>query len=253
LMKHALQQQGSRDVSAQLFTALCRALGIPARLVVSLQSVPWQSSIGKLKSPSKKGKKKAPSATLDDHTDNSTGAEGASAAQKSRHRKTAFPGGGQRLDGGETDQSSVHEAPSHIKLRKSRPAGRTLGSPSHNSRELPPDPLTTPPVFWTEVFSRADGKWIPVDPIRAIVNKRKLFDPAEKPQTGPGPRFKKENRMIYVIALEEDGYGRDVTPRYAKEYGAKVAKLQQGGANKNRKEWWDRITAIIRRPYQLVR
>ncbi|EEB97161.1 hypothetical protein MPER_03571, partial [Moniliophthora perniciosa FA553] len=33
LMKHALMAEGSRDVSAQLFTALCRALGIPARLV----------------------------------------------------------------------------------------------------------------------------------------------------------------------------------------------------------------------------
>src|SRR5487761_1590396 len=38
LMKHALMHSGSRDVSSQLFTALCRALGIPARLVVSLQS-----------------------------------------------------------------------------------------------------------------------------------------------------------------------------------------------------------------------
>jgi xeroderma pigmentosum group C-complementing protein len=52
LMKHALMQSGSRDTSAQLFTALCRALDIPARLVVSLQSIPWQSSVGKSKSKS---------------------------------------------------------------------------------------------------------------------------------------------------------------------------------------------------------
>ncbi|KAH9924252.1 uncharacterized protein BXZ73DRAFT_50599 [Epithele typhae] len=54
LMKHALMQKGSRDTSAQLFTALCRALGIPARLVVSLQSVPWQAGVGKPKPPGKK-------------------------------------------------------------------------------------------------------------------------------------------------------------------------------------------------------
>jgi xeroderma pigmentosum group C-complementing protein len=45
LMKHALMQTGSRDISAQLFTALCRGLGIPARLVVSIQSVPWKVGI----------------------------------------------------------------------------------------------------------------------------------------------------------------------------------------------------------------
>ena len=49
LMKHALMRSGSRDTSAQLFTALCRALGIPARLVVSVQSVPWQASVGRPK------------------------------------------------------------------------------------------------------------------------------------------------------------------------------------------------------------
>jgi xeroderma pigmentosum group C-complementing protein len=53
LMKHALMRSGSRDVSSQLFTALCRGLGIPARLVVSLQSVPWQTNVGRSKTPAK--------------------------------------------------------------------------------------------------------------------------------------------------------------------------------------------------------
>ena len=65
LMKHALMWRGSRDTSAQLFTALCRALGIPARLVVSLQSVPWQASVGKPKPSGKKKKKVAAEAELD--------------------------------------------------------------------------------------------------------------------------------------------------------------------------------------------
>lgn len=42
LMKHALMMRGSPDISAQLFTALCRSLGLPTRLVVSLQSVLWR-------------------------------------------------------------------------------------------------------------------------------------------------------------------------------------------------------------------
>ena len=68
LMKHALMRSGSRDVSSQLFTTLCRALGIPARLVVSLQSVPWQTNVGRSKTPAKhKGK----SVELHDAEDNS--------------------------------------------------------------------------------------------------------------------------------------------------------------------------------------
>lgn len=57
--------------------------------------------------------------------------------------------------------------------------------------------------------------------------------------------------MVYVLAFEEDGYARDVTPRYARDYGAKVAKVQ--GGSKSRKEWWECVVSIVRRPYRLVR
>lgn len=142
-----------------------------------------------------------------------------------------------------------------------------------------PDPLTTPPVYWTEVFSRPDAKWIPVDPIRGLVNKKRSFDPT--PSTGavftpsnplmpPSytsnvpvnrriPHTKVENRMLYVIAFEEDGYARDVTRRYAKDYSAKVAKVQGGssapnlaGGGKGRQAWWDKVVKSIERPYRLV-
>ena len=55
------------------------------------------------------------------------------------------------------------------------------------------------------------------------------------------------------MAFEEDSFARDVTARYAKEYGAKVAKMQRsGGVGNSRKEWWDRIVAMVQRPYRLV-
>lgn len=98
-----------------------------------------------------------------------------------------------------------------------------------------------PPVFWTEVFSRPDGRWMPVDPIRCMVNKRKVFEP---------PAHDKSNRMVYVVAIEEDGYGRDVTPRYAREYGAKTTKVQLGG--KGKKEWWEQVMVQVTRPFRLV-
>lgn len=85
-----------------------------------------------------------------------------------------------------------------------------------------------------------------MDPIRIIVNKRKRFDPGSN-------KSKQDNRMLYVLAVEEDGYARDVTPRYALEYGSKVAKMQRGGgAGKSRKEWWDGVVTLVKRPYNLV-
>jgi len=127
-----------------------------------------------------------------------------------------------------------------------------------------PDPLTTPPVIWTEVFSRPDAKWFPIDPIRGIVNKRKVFDPTPSTTTANAPislarKTKVENRMVYVIAFEEDGYARDVTRRYAKDFGAKVAKMQGGssapnvgGGGKGRQAWWDKVVNCIHRPFLLV-
>lgn len=54
LAKRAVQMVGTRDMSAQLFTSLCRALGIPARLVCSLPSVDHRSA-SKAKSDDKLG------------------------------------------------------------------------------------------------------------------------------------------------------------------------------------------------------
>jgi xeroderma pigmentosum group C-complementing protein len=111
--------------------------------------------------------------------------------------------------------------------------------------------MAAPPTMWTEVFSRADCSWLPVDPIRAIVNKRKVFDPAFSSLLRKGEKIR--NRMLYVMAFEEDSFARDVTARYAKDYGAKVAKMQRsGGVGNSRKEWWDRVVAMVQRPYRLV-
>jgi xeroderma pigmentosum group C-complementing protein len=142
-----------------------------------------------------------------------------------------------------------------------------------------PDPLSTSPVFWTEVFSRPDARWFPIDPIRSHINDRKVFDPSpsninvsssmQRGSTVYPYRYasnnnrttgtKVENRMVYVLAFEEDGYARDVTRRYAREYSAKVAKVQGGssapnigGGGKGRQAWWSSVMNAIHRPFRLV-
>ncbi|KAG5638732.1 hypothetical protein H0H81_010542 [Sphagnurus paluster] len=305
LMKHALMQKGSRDASAQLFTALCRGLGIPARLVVSIQSVPWQTNVGKPKSTTtRKAKGKGKMESIDgvedqprEDDDNVVvpSRSGSETPFSVKDKGKSFTGEGQRLDGTPVPKSDKakgkQKAQPVITLRKTKSKGRVLGStpgPSNASasRLSSPDPLTTPPVFWTEVFSRPDGRWIPVDPVRSIVNKRKVFDPTPTSASTSGPNsllfppayaaaisnrnaaisaknrasasVKQENRMVYVIALEEDGFARDVTRRYAREFGAKIAKVQGGsstigGRGKARRAWWERVLSGVTRPYRLHR
>ncbi|KAJ6611382.1 hypothetical protein B0H10DRAFT_2056390 [Mycena sp. CBHHK59/15] len=142
LMKHALMQQGSRDTSAQLFTALCRGLGVPARLVVSLQSVPWQSSVGKPKTKDRKGKGKAEGEDEDEEQDapsvNGKGkstvtAKGKGKGQKAKTGPDVFKGNGNRLDGADVPEKSEkakgkEKAKPEIKLRKTKRMGDVLGS-----------------------------------------------------------------------------------------------------------------------------
>ncbi|KAF8835388.1 Rad4-domain-containing protein [Paxillus ammoniavirescens] len=247
LMKHALMQTGSRDTSSQLFTALCRALDIPARLVVSLQSIPWQSKVGKpaVRKAGSKGKGKAPQTHVE-------GQEDPAADDESEMEEVAIPSSSPNGKG--KGKEKAHPV---IKLRKPKSQSTSRGgSPGLGGRSLKsPDPTTTPPVFWTEVFSRADSRWLPVDPIRGIVNNRHLFDPTIPPIGSSKTPVQQDNRMLYVIGLEEDGFGRDITARYARDYTAKVSKVQGVGAGPagKRKEWWSRVVEMITRPYRLQR
>jgi hypothetical protein len=60
--------------------------------------------------------------------------------------------------------------------------------------------------------------------------------------------------MVYVLAFEEDGYARDVTRRYAKEFSAKTAKIQGGSrTGTKRQAWWEQVVGAVSRPYRLVR
>ncbi|KAG2121095.1 Rad4-domain-containing protein [Suillus clintonianus] len=261
LMKHALMQSGSRDTSAQLFTALCRALDIPARLVTSLQSIPWQSGVGKpkLKPANKnrppsgqKGKQRAGDTDVlsqDSEFEDAKATNPQSPAAIETNLGHSSPGETSTQAKGKGKGKGKEKARPVIYLRKPKNHSENrAGTPIRPRAAL--DPTTTPPIFWTEVFSRADGRWLPVDPIRGFVNKRHVFDPSAENTFRNG--VPQENRMVYVVALEEDGFGRDVTARYAKDYTAKVAKVQRVGIGR-RKEWWDGLVRLVTRPYRLQR
>ncbi|KAF8955950.1 hypothetical protein BDZ97DRAFT_1854167 [Flammula alnicola] len=251
LMKHALMRSGSRDTSAQLFTALCRGLGIPARLVVSVQSVPWQAGVGKPR-PQYERKPKGKGKEIIVHENE---AEEAVGGPSGSHWDQEGLDSGRRLDGGSVPPKSEkakgkQKAKPVVKLRKTKSKGNVLGAP----RKLAsPDPLTTPPVYWTEVFSRPDSRWFPIDPIRGLyqpnpMTQSSLYPGGNAPSVITNrrtPGTKVENRMVYVIAFEEDGYARDV------QGGSNAPNV--GGGGKGRQAWWDKVVSSIERPYRLHR
>jgi hypothetical protein len=75
--------------------------------------------------------------------------------------------------------------------------------------------------------------------------------------------------MLYVVAFEEgksiigctvtqvheqvllDGYAREVTVRYARNFAAKTMKLRVP-VKKDQEDWWARVMHILERPYRLV-
>lgn len=150
LMKHALKRRGSRDVSAQLFTALCRAIGIPARLIVSLQSVPWQASVGKPKASKKRRPKgmdafsnavSQDSDTIDAEADDEDMEEVSIPMFSGRDELETgveLPGEDKMTSGASTPGSKGKERtlPSPIaKLRKSKPSGQRSGGKSYSRHD----------------------------------------------------------------------------------------------------------------------
>jgi hypothetical protein len=48
-----------------------------------------------------------------------------------------------------------------------------------------------------------------------------------------------------------DGYAREVTVRYARNFAAKTMKLRVP-VKKDQEDWWGRVMRILERPYRLV-
>ncbi|WVQ73331.1 hypothetical protein IAR50_002899 [Cryptococcus sp. DSM 104548] len=240
LMKKALQQEGSRDVSAQLFVSLARAAGLGARLVTSLQAVPWKAEKAgtKKKKPQGAGKGGRTVASRqgmgeddDDDEDEDEMEEVPIPGVPDGEKKSNTRGAGKRR---------LKDPADLYRLRKYRPPPQKVGS----KRKVKQDLSDQPPVFWAEIFSRSDQRWIPVDPVRGVIRKKQHYEPTS--DSGPV-------RMLYVVAYEEDGYARDVTLRYTKNFYAKTSKLRPP-ARPDEPDWWGQtVMGFLRRPYRLNR
>ena len=197
--------EGSQDTANQLFCALLRSVGVEARLVCSLQALPFGNDGGAAIAAAAKS-----STSQQKNTKSTFYAEAPSGSYTG-------PNDSNGEDTAVTHSSTIGKVPS-ARRRLGQPA--FTASPPPNStpakRNKPPIRKLIYPIFWTEAFNEAQQKWIPIDPIvTQTVAKPSKFEPPE-PYEG--------NQMTYVIAFEEDGEAKDVTRRYSKAYNAKTRR-----------------------------
>ncbi|MCJ1436032.1 hypothetical protein MMC27_005410 [Xylographa pallens] len=232
----AAELQASRDVGAQLFCSMIRSTGTEARLVCSLQPLPFTAT---LKGTTPVKPKPAFTVSYVDSRIGISDDESATDAGSDTSIRT-------------TGSTSTNGAVSRIRSRLATRLGRTQPI-SSNIRTIPPPPAVAKPrqkvirespypVYWVEAFNAAIQKWIPVDPlVTKTIAKPSKFEP---------PASDIENNMTYVLAFEDDGSTRDVTRRYAKAYNAKTRKTRVE-VTKGGEKWWRRVLRIYKRGYEL--
>lgn len=338
LLEAAKARSGSRETSAQLFCGLCRALGIPSRLVISPQVAAWSigaskvaQSAGALDIEDRKAAKKqngkrqkgkiaqssarfALKGTDDDTSEEDGFSDGmnlsktntpppqtqtrrniAGGLNKSKGGSESRPvsiassslsppphsevsGSGSRGRRGRADSPAEDsaagssrpkkksktekdedyrddkwkglEAPLEVdyqpKLRVSKPApAKETALESQTFDDVDPIDLTSPPVMWVEVFSKPFQRWLTVDTIRARVTATgsRQMEPASSDRA---------NKLIYVMAFEEDGYARDVTARYTKTLYSRISRMRPPPSKKGG-EWWESVVQAMHRPQRLER
>lgn len=209
--------RGSRDIGAQLFTALLRGLGLEARLVANLQTLgfgwnkledaePESDDAMKDEKPSakdtkKKPEKPKPSSMKGKSQNNAPGARSSTRTKKQDAPIDLDESDDLDLEYKDTDDESVVEVEVRPK-RSSTPMKKF-------------DTDLEYPLYWTEVLSPVTNKYLPVDAIvkNVVATNRELVESLE-------PRGAKADKarqiMAYIVAYSPDGTAKDVTVRYLK-------------------------------------
>lgn len=197
--------EGSRDVGAQLFTALLRGLGMDARMVANLQPLGFGWNKMEEADPEKEthtagyGPPNASNISADPTADSVPRRPGRPGrAQKSKSRRTSVEGES-TSDLSDSDDSSVVEMSHIAKQNSARSYDKDLDFPH----------------YWTEVRSPITDKYIPVDALvkKLVGTNRELIESLE-PRGGKAE--KKRQVMAYVVGFSRDGTAKDVTIRYLK-------------------------------------
>ena len=212
----ALKLHGSQDIGAQLFCALLRGIGVEARLLCSLQCLPFASA-AQPPTPQNVGTQKN-TITLDPYN--------VKKISPSRRRAPASP----RVKRASRLEQAIGERHSAL-----RPGAAPKQLKKYHAAY---------PVYWVEAYNSIHQKWVPIDPLSTItVNAPEKLEP---------PLNHAQNTLTYVVAYDNDYTAKDVTRRYAKAYNAKTRKFRvecTPGGDK----WWKQAMDMFKRRNHLDR
>ncbi|KAL6232960.1 hypothetical protein BDW75DRAFT_232385 [Aspergillus navahoensis] len=210
----AERMEGSRDLGAQLFTALLRALSIEARLVASLQPLGFGwTKAESYTSPKLKAKQKPikGEADSDDFSDSEE----------------------------EEEEEEEEDAQPTSLGRKAAP---------RYDQDLPF------PIYWTEVVSPITHQVISIDPLVLSnpVAATQELQAAWEPRGARAEKAKQV--ICYVIAFSADKTAKDVTTRYLRRRTwpgkTKGFRLGKKGPDHDPLDWFRVLLRNYERPYR---
>ncbi|KAH7047601.1 Rad4 transglutaminase-like domain-containing protein [Macrophomina phaseolina] len=234
-LEAARQCEGSRDVGAQLFTALVRGLGLEARMVASLQPIGFGFTKGE-EVVMKKGQTGQPDTTKQEEepVPNSkikAASTPGTATTKKQNKPAPKPQKPQLPNGKRSSHRKSGTKPLPIELDDDSDSSLSSAKSDISDASIieitPSKPVSRPrksydvdlkfPIYWTEVLSPISKTYIPVSPlvISTVASTPDLLSSFEP----RGAAAEKAKQVIcYVIGYNADGSAKDVTVRYLKKH-----------------------------------
>ncbi|POS78103.1 Rad4 transglutaminase-like domain-containing protein [Diaporthe helianthi] len=216
---------GSRDVGAQLFTCLLRALGLEARMVANLQPVGFgfnkteEAEPEKIVDATEADQDTTMLETSDDKDQPSKKAPKKQAKAAQGKKQAPQSGRPLRKQGRKSLEEDSDESDDDLQLTEE-------GSEDGAAIEIPPLIATKDsknkfdrdlefPNYWTEVLSPATQKYVPVDVmVKNVVGTNRDLVESFSPRGAKADKAKQV--MAYVVGFSQDGTAKDVTVRYLK-------------------------------------
>ena len=217
--------EGSRDVGAQLFTALIRGLGVEARLIASLQPVGFGWSKGEEASAVKRKVSNKPDVA---NGETSSSEEGSDPEHKSVEGKVSESSKKSRVRN--RLSKGAKSTPINLADASSDEADGSVEDDDEDSvvDVTPVTPRKRPnmnydrdmvfPTYWTEAVSPITNEIYPVDPFilnPAVATNQEHLSSFESRGTKAD---KAKQVFAYVIGYSQDGTAKDVTTRYLKRH-----------------------------------
>lgn len=208
--------EGSRDVGAQLFTALLRGLGIESRLVASLQPAGYGWTKAEQMVPRKPTtnavKDLSPYSSDSDHPPKSHAKQRKSTSKRANKQQASRRASGKQGNSIDVDGDSEIETDSDDESV----VDVTPFLPKQRAPKYDRDLMF--PIYWTEAISSITQQVIPVDPL--VLDKPVASTP-ELLSTFEPRGAKAENAKLviaYVIGYSDDGTAKEVTVRYLRKH-----------------------------------